>query len=183
MPRQRCGWWARRYQARRRSTRTGRRSEPFYALATAEAGEHLEASSGAAATVLNEIAVYHYARAAYAEAEPLYKRALSIRKKALDPDHPSVGSSRGHRHDPERHPGRGRGPRLRRRRSLQQRMRRHPRRQERQLLPGPGNRSARVCADTSAPSARTWPPLHTRRRSDGGRLVASCSVQVRNWFA
>ena len=55
----------------------------------------------------------------------------------------------GHRHDPDRHPERGRGARLRRRRSLQQRMRRHPRRQERPPLP-PWNRSARVCARSSA---------------------------------
>ena len=29
----------------------------------------------------------------YAEAEPLYQRALAIREKALGPDHPDVGTS------------------------------------------------------------------------------------------
>ena len=71
--------------------------------------------------------------------------------------HRGRGRPVGDRHDPERHPGRGRGPRLRCRRSLQQRMRRHPRRQERHRFQA-WNRSARVCAGTSAPSARTWPP-------------------------
>ena len=31
----------------------------------------------------------------YSEAEPFYKRSLSIREKALGPDHPYVGTSVG----------------------------------------------------------------------------------------
>ncbi len=33
------------------------------------------------------------AQARYAEAEPLYKRALAIREKALRPEHPNVAKS------------------------------------------------------------------------------------------
>ncbi len=32
-----------------------------------------------------------YAQGKYAEAEPLYKRSLAIREKALGPEHPDVG--------------------------------------------------------------------------------------------
>ena len=35
----------------------------------------------------------YFAQGRYAEAEPLYKRALAISEKALGPDHPDVGSS------------------------------------------------------------------------------------------
>ena len=64
-----------------------------HALATAEAGERLEADLETAATVLNETALYHSARAAYAEAEPLFQRALNIREKVLGPDHPDVAEA------------------------------------------------------------------------------------------
>ena len=39
--------------------------------------------------MLNETAVYHQARAAWAEAEPLYQRAIAIGEKTLGPDHPT----------------------------------------------------------------------------------------------
>ncbi len=41
---------------------------------------------------LNNLAVLYQAQGRYAEAEPLYKRALAIREKALGPDHPDVGT-------------------------------------------------------------------------------------------
>ena len=42
---------------------------------------------------LNNLAVLYRDQGRYAEAEPLYKRALAIREKALGPDHPDVGTS------------------------------------------------------------------------------------------
>jgi esterase/lipase superfamily enzyme len=44
-------------------------------------------------TPLNNLAELYRAQGRFAEAEPLYKRALSIREKALGPDHPDVGQS------------------------------------------------------------------------------------------
>jgi tetratricopeptide (TPR) repeat protein len=64
-----------------------------HALATAEAAELLEAGLETAATVLDHIALYHSARAAYADAEPLYKRAIAIDEKVLGPEHPDVAPS------------------------------------------------------------------------------------------
>jgi tetratricopeptide (TPR) repeat protein len=61
-----------------------------HALAAAEAAERLEVGLEVAATVLNEIAVYHRARAAWAEAEPLFERALAIGEKTLGPEHPDA---------------------------------------------------------------------------------------------
>ncbi len=45
------------------------------------------------ALLLNNSGCYHYGRAAYAEAEPLYRRALAIREKTLGSDHPDVATS------------------------------------------------------------------------------------------
>ncbi len=45
------------------------------------------------ATSLNNLATLYQARYRYAEAEPLYQRALAIRDKALGPDHPHVAQS------------------------------------------------------------------------------------------
>ncbi len=42
------------------------------------------------ATSLNNLAVVYDDLARYAEAEPLYKRALAIREKALGPDQPRL---------------------------------------------------------------------------------------------
>ena len=42
---------------------------------------------------LNNLAVLYYAQGLYAEAEPLFKRALAIREKALGPEHPHVAKS------------------------------------------------------------------------------------------
>ena len=45
------------------------------------------------ATSLNNLAMLYRAQGQYAEAEPLYKRSLAIREKALGPDHPDVATS------------------------------------------------------------------------------------------
>ena len=45
------------------------------------------------AYVLDRAATYLQTRGAYAEAEPLFKRALAIGEKALGPDHPDVATS------------------------------------------------------------------------------------------
>jgi tetratricopeptide (TPR) repeat protein len=44
------------------------------------------------ANVLNGTARYHHARAAWAAAEPLYRRALAINEKALGPEHPDLAT-------------------------------------------------------------------------------------------
>ncbi len=45
------------------------------------------------ATSLNNLAFLYDAQGKYAEADPLYKRALAIRENALGPEHPSVATS------------------------------------------------------------------------------------------
>jgi tetratricopeptide (TPR) repeat protein len=45
------------------------------------------------ATSLNNLAECYQAQGSYAKAEPLYKRSLAIREKALGPDHPDVAAS------------------------------------------------------------------------------------------
>ena len=45
------------------------------------------------ATSLNDLATLYQAQGKYAEAEPLYKRALAIREKALGPEHPDFALS------------------------------------------------------------------------------------------
>jgi len=44
------------------------------------------------ATGLNNLARFLRAAGNYAEAEPLFKRALSITERALGPDHPDVAN-------------------------------------------------------------------------------------------
>ncbi len=44
------------------------------------------------ATNLNNLANLYHAQGKYAEAEPLYKRALAIVEKALGPEHPHVAA-------------------------------------------------------------------------------------------
>lgn len=46
-----------------------------------------------AGRLLNELAAYLHNRGQFAEAEPLYRRGLAIREKALGPDHPDVATS------------------------------------------------------------------------------------------
>ena len=45
------------------------------------------------ATTLNSLAMLYHAQGKYAEAEPLYLRALAIMEKALGPDHPNVATT------------------------------------------------------------------------------------------
>ena len=45
------------------------------------------------ATSLNDLALLYKTQGMYAEAEPLHKRALAIREKALGPEHPYVAMS------------------------------------------------------------------------------------------
>ncbi len=47
------------------------------------------------ATSLNNLALLYFAQGKYAEAEPLYKRSLSIAETALGPEHPQVADSLG----------------------------------------------------------------------------------------
>ena len=42
---------------------------------------------------LNNLALLYYHQGRYADAEPLYKRAIALNEKALGPDHPDVASS------------------------------------------------------------------------------------------
>jgi len=44
------------------------------------------------AAILNNLAELYGAQSRYAEAEPLFRRALTIREKALGPDHPKVAT-------------------------------------------------------------------------------------------
>jgi len=44
----------------------------------------------ALALALNDLAELYKEEARYADTEPLYKRALAIREKAIGPDHPDV---------------------------------------------------------------------------------------------
>jgi tetratricopeptide (TPR) repeat protein len=46
-----------------------------------------------AARVLNQAGFYHYERALFSEAEPMYRRGLDIREKSLGKDHPNVATS------------------------------------------------------------------------------------------
>ena len=45
------------------------------------------------ATSLNNLALLYYTQGQYAQAEPLYQRALAIREQTLAPMHPDVGTS------------------------------------------------------------------------------------------
>ena len=45
------------------------------------------------ATSLNNLAVLYQLQGRYAEAEPLFKRSLAIREKALGPVHPDVAAT------------------------------------------------------------------------------------------
>ncbi len=56
--------------------------------------EHMAApTSPHVATSLNNVALLYEDQGKYAEAEPLYKRALAIVEKALGPDHPTVAQA------------------------------------------------------------------------------------------
>jgi tetratricopeptide (TPR) repeat protein len=48
------------------------------------------------ASALNNLAGLYSGQGRQADAEPLYKRALAIRERALGPDHPDVAQSLNH---------------------------------------------------------------------------------------
>jgi len=64
-----------------------------HTLAAAEAAERFGTDLELVAWVVNGIGIYHQERATFAEAAPLYQRALAIREKALGPDHPDTATS------------------------------------------------------------------------------------------
>lgn len=53
------------------------------------AGKHLDV-----ATILNNLGFIHHKQGQYAQAEPLYKRALAICEKSLGIDHPTARITR-----------------------------------------------------------------------------------------
>ncbi len=59
------------------------------------------------ATSINNLAGLHLVQGKYAEAEPLFKRALTIGEKALGPEHPDVATALENYADLLRETGRG----------------------------------------------------------------------------
>ena len=55
--------------------------------------DEMEVTLEPTATLLNKMGVYLLVRASYSEAEPLFRRALEIRKAQLGTDHPDVAES------------------------------------------------------------------------------------------
>lgn len=66
-----------------------------HALATAEHAEQLQVGLDVVATVLTEVALHYNAHAAWADAEPLFQRAIAIDRKTLNPNHPHLANSVG----------------------------------------------------------------------------------------
>jgi tetratricopeptide (TPR) repeat protein len=58
-----------------------------------DAEDVLKATGCERLSSINNLAVLYKAQARHAEAEPLHKRSLAIREKALGSDHPNVGES------------------------------------------------------------------------------------------
>jgi tetratricopeptide (TPR) repeat protein len=63
------------------------------AAASARLIDEWNFESTQAALLLNQVGLYNKKRGRYVESEPLYKRALGIREKMLDPDHTDVAES------------------------------------------------------------------------------------------
>ncbi len=59
-------------------------------LAALEEAENFGPDDERLATSLNNLAALYYSQGNYAEAEPLFKRSLALREKALGPDHPNL---------------------------------------------------------------------------------------------
>ena len=129
------------------------------------------------ATSLNNLAVLYQAQGRYAEAEPLYQRALAIREKALGPEHPDVG------HQPQQ-PGRALpspGP-LRRGRAALSARAGDPRegaraRASRRRPPASTTwpRSTATRAATPRPSRSTSAPWRSARRRSGPSIPTSAT--------
>ncbi len=86
--------WETHNDAGREAYRAGRyaEAEKEFQSALAEA-EKFGPSDSRLATSLNNLAQLYRAQGLYERAEPLYKRLLAIREKALGPDHPDVAMS------------------------------------------------------------------------------------------
>jgi tetratricopeptide (TPR) repeat protein len=63
-----------------------------HALAVAGAAERLEVGLQEAAEILNATALYHWARAAWAEAEPLFRKVLEISERVRGAEHPDTAT-------------------------------------------------------------------------------------------
>ncbi len=59
-------------------------------LAALEEAENFGPDDERLATSHNNLAALYYSQGNYAEAEPLFKRSIAIREKALGPEHPDV---------------------------------------------------------------------------------------------
>ena len=86
--------WGMHHTAGQKAYEQGRYAEAEKArlLALKEA-ENFGPEDPRLATSLNDLAVLYHAQGKYAEAEPLHKRALAIREKALGPEHSDVATS------------------------------------------------------------------------------------------
>lgn len=62
-------------------------------LAATTHAEALDTGLPAVAALLNDTALYLKARASYAEAEPLFERAMALIEKGLSPDHPDLAAA------------------------------------------------------------------------------------------
>ena len=87
-----------RSAARPPRPRRSRRATPQERLQQLEGKvADLEKSGGsnepALATALNELAIFHFQQGDFAAAEPLFRRALTIREAALGPDHPQTAQA------------------------------------------------------------------------------------------
>ncbi len=87
------GDWERHTRAGAYAYRQGNYAEAFkQTKAALSAAEAFGPNDPRLATTLNNLGVIYDTQGKHAEAEPLYKRALAIREKALGPEHPDVAS-------------------------------------------------------------------------------------------
>ncbi|MDH3669747.1 MAG: tetratricopeptide repeat protein [Gammaproteobacteria bacterium] len=64
-------------------------------LAALRTAEEMGPEDPRLALSLNNLALVYHAQGRYDEAEPVYKRAISITERALGPDHPNLAASLG----------------------------------------------------------------------------------------
>src|SRR5712691_4310083 len=86
--------WKRDVAAGRHAYQEGRyaEAERLFQSAIKEA-ERFGPEDPRVATTLNNLAELYRAQRKYAQAEPLYRRALAINEKTLGPAHPNVGAT------------------------------------------------------------------------------------------
>src|SRR5712691_3830004 len=86
--------WQEQMAAGRRAFQQKRyaEAEQFFQASIREA-ERFGLQDARLGTSLNSLAILYFAQTNNAAAEPLYKRALSIRERALGPEHPDVGAT------------------------------------------------------------------------------------------